>query len=237
MDKKIYLIDDNKDGNREQYGGYFDNSIFSDVFCEISKISLSDDLSFIDNAACILIHNTLNDYYDGGFHEDSQKVVAKVRGWSGMGDTIPVVYFSDGFTSDRGEYNPDTPNVIYCISKRAFYSRLESFVANYKQTGHIELRLLAFGKNYEKEVVERAVTEVYKRLQEYTDTDTLDVTLIACPEMEQIVELSQPALGVDYVGLINSLQITPITIEEFKDKINFILESFIDYGKNYYSWS
>jgi hypothetical protein len=42
--KKIYLIDDNIDGNRQKYGGGFvDDGTYQDVLIAIDKLSPSDD--------------------------------------------------------------------------------------------------------------------------------------------------------------------------------------------------
>lgn len=235
--KKIYLIDDNLDGNRSKYGSSFvDEGKYEDVFCSIDKISVYDDLSFIDEAACVLLHKTLNDFFDGQFHEDSQKVATIIGQKQNVGDEIPLVVFSDGFTSDKGDYNPQFPNALYNLSKRAFYCRLESFVLHYRDTGEIDLRILAYGVDFEKVLVENAATVVFARLQDSTDADIVNATKVACEEMKQIIELAQPAIGKSYNEIINDLQLNDIPVKEFKNRINNILDNFQDYGKNYYTW-
>lgn len=235
--KKIYLIDDNLDGNRSKYGSSFvDEGKYENVFCAIDKISTTDDLSFIDGAACVLLHKTLNDFYDGRFHEESQKVAAIIGDMPNVGDVIPLVIFSDGFTSDKGDYNPKMPNVLRNLSKRAFYSRLESFVLHYRDTGEIDLRILAYGVDFEKVLVENAATVVFARLQNFSDADIVNATKVACEEMKQIVDLAQPAIGKSYIEIINDLQLNDISVKEFKNRINNILDNFQDYGKNYYTW-
>ena len=235
--KKIYLIDDNLDGNRSKYGSSFvEEGKYDEVFCAIDKISVKDDLGFIDAAACVLLHKTLNDFFDGQFHEDSQKVATIIGQKQNVGDEIPLVVFSDGFTSDKGDYNPQLPNALYNLSKRAFYSRLESFVLHYRDTGEIDLRILAYGVDFEKVLVENAATVVFARLQHSTDADIVNATKVACEEMQQIIELAQPAIGKSYNEIINDLQLNDISVKEFKNRINNILDNFQDYGKNYYTW-
>lgn len=235
--KKIYLIDDNLDGNRSKYGSSFvDEGKYAEVLCSIDKISASHDLSFIDDAACVLLHKTLNDFYDGKYHEDSQKVATIIGEMPNIGDVIPLAVFSDGFTSDKGDYNPQMPNALYNLSKRAFYNRLESFVVHYKDTGEIDLRILAYGSDFKKVIVEKVATDVFCRLQNIADSDVIDATKVACAEMKQIVELAQPAIGKSYNDIINDLQVNDITVGEFKNRINNILDNFQDYGKNYYTW-
>lgn len=236
--KKIYLIDDNLDGNRNKYGSTFvDDGKYADILCAIDKISLADDLEFLNTAACVLLHKTLNDYFDGKFHEDSQKVATFIGQMPNIGNRIPLVIFSDGFTSDIGDYDIDrNPNEIYSLSKRALYSRLESFVIHYRDTIEIDLRILAFGEDFATELIEKAAVDVFSRLQDFADTETLDATKIACPKFRQIIDMSQPAIGKNYIEIINDLQLNPISIFEFKNRLNNILENFQDYGKNYSVW-
>lgn len=235
--KKIFLVDDNLDGNRSKYGGAFvDEGKYVDLLCSITRISVADDLSFISDAACVLLHETLNDYYDGKFHDDSQKVAAKIGQFPGLGDTIPFVKFSDNYTSDLCDFDSNTPNQLYCLSKRVFYHRLESFVVHYRDAGEIDLRILAYGEEFVKIMVEKAATTVLGLLHDIDDKAILDATTIVCPEMKQIVELSQPALGKNYIEIINDIQMNEISVGVFKNRINNILDNFQDYGKNYYSW-
>ena len=54
--------------------------------------------------------------------------------------------------------------------------------------------------------------------------------------MRQIVEIAQPKIGKGYEYIINGLQLSPITVGEFKNRINIIIDNYQDYGKNYYTW-
>ena len=235
--KKIFLIDDNIDGNQQKYGGSFvEEGKYADVMRYISRLSPTDDLGFVNDAACILMHKTLDDFYDGVFHDDSHKVAELIGQTEGMGDSIPFVLFSDGDTADMGVYRQENPNMIYSLSKRAFYSRLENFVVHYKEKGEIELRILAFGRDYEKVMLEKAASAVFARIQDTENDELVPVTKIHCQEMRQIVEMAQPKIGKSYEDIINGLQLSPITVGVFKNRINIIIDNYQDYGKNYYTW-
>ena len=106
-----------------------------------------------------------------------------------LGDVIPFVKFSDGDTSDIGDYKNRT---IYSLSKRAFYGRLEAFVLHYQKTNEIELKILAYGQNYTAYLVDRAVTLLFNHLQEFENDEYLSASKVHCKELEQIVTLSQP---------------------------------------------
>jgi hypothetical protein len=232
--KKIYLIDDNIDENRQKYGGGFvDDGTYQDVLIAIDKLSPSDDLSFVNEAACVLFHKSLLDYIDGQFRDGSTKVKSRLQAMPLLGDVIPFVKFSDGDTSDIGDYKNRT---IYSLSKRALYSRLEAFVLHYQKTNEIELKILAYGQNYTVYLVDRAVTLLFNHLQEFENDEYLSASKVHCKEFEQIIMLSQPAIGKSYKDIVIGLQMNPITVREFKHRINSILDNFQDYGKNYYTW-
>lgn len=233
--KKIYLIDDNVDGNRQKYGGGFvDEGTYKDVMVVYDRLSPDDDITFLlDNASCILLHKSLEDYFDGMFHDDSHKVAMQVRKFSKMGDLIPLVLFSDGDTNDLGNYKGQT---IFSLSKRAFYGRLEQFVLHYQKTQELELQILAYGQNYIAYLANRAATSLFVRLQDLHDNEKLPAQKVHCEEMEQLVLLSQPSIGKTYKEIIIGLMIDPINVQEFKKRINNILESIQDYGKNYFTW-
>ena len=221
--KKIYLIDDNLDGTRGKYGGSFvDEGRYNEVLCVVNQISVNTDIESFKDAACVLIHR-------------SCKGFAKINDMLEMGTTVPYAIFSDGDSSDTGDYRSENPLTIHSISKRAFYGRLSDFISFYVNTGTIDLRIIAFGPDFKKVLIEKSATAVFSLLQEFND-DELVPTRVHCNEMRQIVEFAQPAIGKKYEEIILNLQLNPITIGEFKNRINNILENFQDYGKNCYSW-
>lgn len=237
--KKIVLIDDNGDGSRQRYGGSLvDDGVYQDILINIDKINAESNMDFLQSAACILMHKTLRDYYDGQFHEDSQKVKNIIRfKYPEIGSNIPLVLFSDGDDLyDIGDYNPKSPNIIHSLSKKAFYNRLDDFVNYYRNTEKIELRILAYGKDFSTILAERLSTSLFTRLVGFDENDILPAVKIHCDEMRQFVELSQPGIGKSYNEILTRIQLFPTTVCEFKNQINNILENFQDYGKNYYCW-
>ena len=221
--KKVFLIDDNIDGTRGKYGGSFvDEGEYSEVLHLISRPPVYADIEELKDAACVLIHR-------------SCKGFATINDILEMGTTIPYVIFSDGDTSDMGDYRPENPMVIYSLSKRAFFGRLEGFISHYASTGIIDLRILAFGTDFKKVLLEKSVTAVFSIIQEFGN-DEIVPTKVHCKDMRQIVDLAQPKIGKSYEEIITDLQLNPITIGEFKKRINNILDNFQNYGKNYYTW-
>ena len=98
--KKIYLIDDNTDGTRNKYGGSFvDDGCYGDILQVIRIISTNTGVELINEAACVLIHRSCKDF-------------ARINDMLEMGTTIPYVIFSDGDSSDMGDYRPESPMVV-----------------------------------------------------------------------------------------------------------------------------
>lgn len=67
-------------------------------------------------------------------------------------------------------------------------------------------------------------------------TDVLPVDSKEPHFLEEIVILSQPAIGMGYNDVLNFIDDEEITIKEFKARIKSILNSVIQYGKNTYTW-
>ena len=64
--KKLVLIDDNIEHQREAYGASFvDNEEYSDCLIHIEKVNSQSDLSFLNDVACVMIHDSLADFIDG----------------------------------------------------------------------------------------------------------------------------------------------------------------------------
>ena len=78
----IFLIDDNKaDKRRNEMGiNFVDDNIFDGFLLTIAKIKKDSDLSFLNNAKCILIHTTTDDVNnEGEFTENSRTNVIKIK--------------------------------------------------------------------------------------------------------------------------------------------------------------
>ena len=237
--KKIVLIDDNSDGSRHKYGADFvDEGLYKDFLVNIDKINEDSNFEFLDTSVCVLMHKTLRDYIDGEFREDSQKVKEIItKKYPLIGKSIPLVLFSDGDTSDIGDYDQEkNPYEIYSLNKGIFYSRLNDFIQKYIQTKNIDLRILAYGINFETYLVERYASIVFSKLVNIDENLPLSPNLIHCEEMQQLVNISQPKIGKNYNEILVGIQFNNMSVREFKKRINNILDNFQDYGKNNYYW-
>ena len=92
------------------------------------------------------------------------------------------------------------------------------------------------GDNYIKYLANRFVTSLFVSLQDLSNDELLLAQKVHNEYFEQLVSLSQPSLGKTYREIIVDLTLNPITVGDFRYRINRILENIQDYGKNYFTW-
>lgn len=240
----IYLIDDNQNKHRENIGiDFVNNGVFVDVLTPIEKIekrALSDlsHLDYLKDADCILLHYSTEDYnFDNeSFISGSRTNVVKiVESISEEGDKIPLVLFSNGM----GEAILDNKNNISFIreiNKNLFYSQLFDFIDYYKNTRKIEMRILAWGKNFRSKEISILGATLLDLLTKYKGNDDFEVALLTDAKMEFLRFVNLSLVQDDISSVLDDLTNNPLTIKEFRDKINLITESFLKYGKNIYPW-
>ncbi len=236
----IFLIDDNKaDKRREVMGIHFvDDNYFKGLLFSIEKIQKDANLSFLQDAKCILLHKTTDDVDSNGeFIENStSNVEIIINDISDFGSKIPLVMFSNRMA----ESTPDTynyelnPNCVHQIKKNLFYERLYDFMDYYKKTGFIELRIIALGKRYKATEISRYSKILIESLIKYSFSELFKPNYVQLSIFRQYFSLSN--LGSDFDSFINDLEDNPITISKFIDNISQIVESFNEYDENIYGW-
>lgn len=136
----IYLIDDNKYGQMsENYKLDFTKVLlpYQGVINWLQAVSENDINHILLDAACILIHDSLEE------KEDKERLVAMAKI-----NNIPYCLFSNGFTATI--FDRDS---IKEIKKDRLYNNLLDFINYFEKEGNIDLKLLSLGQNYE---IERA---------------------------------------------------------------------------------
>lgn len=240
----IYLIDDNQNNQRlNNYNITFvEDGLFENFLTSIQRIEkrISSDishLSFLKNADCILLHSTTEDYEnDKGFLPSSITNVIKIKEMiSQEGEIVPLVLFSN--SNNEADYSFEShPNYIRSIKKNLFYERLFDFMEYYKETRKVELRIIAWGKNFASKEASRLTIEILRALELKNSSDDLLLTDLSqvLKSFKSFVELALP--GVNVNGLLNQIEDETMKIQDFKKKINQIAESYAKYGKNIHPW-
>lgn len=241
----IYLIDDNQNNQRfNNYNstfvedGEFDGYLKSIEKLEVGKtFSDSSHLDFLKTANCILLHSTTEDYDEHrGFLSGSRTNVLKIKELiSQEGEKIPLVLFSNSMDDAEFDYECN-PNYIRSIKKNLLYERLFDFLDYYKKTGKVELRIIAWGKNFTSKEISKLVIEILNTIEFKENSDYLKLSdlSIVINSFKNFILLSFPKKDINEI--LNEIEDNPIRIQDFRKKINQIKESFDKYGKNIYTW-
>tara|TARA_B100000767_G_scaffold14522_1_gene13914 strand:+ start:1781 stop:2512 length:732 start_codon:yes stop_codon:yes gene_type:complete len=241
----IYLIDDNQHNQRlNNYNitfiedGVFDGYLTSLEKLEVGK-SLSDTLhlDFLRKADCILLHTTTeDDDKEKGFLPGSKTNVLKIKELiSQEGELIPLVLFSNSMGEPKFDLEENS-SYIGSLNKNLLYERLFDFLDHYKNTGKVELRIIAWGKNFASKEISKLAIEILNAIELKENSEDLKLTDLskAIIGFKRFVELSLPKNDIDQI--LNEIEDSPMKIQDFKNKINQTTESYIQYGKNIYPW-
>lgn len=237
--KTILLIDDNSKMQRQSYGASFvDDELFESALHHIERVNKDFNLSTLDEYDCVMIHDSLEDFINGAFNENSH--VARDLIIEYLDERhIPYVLFSDGHQS-TGEY--DSSNNLVCLKKSNFYSRLKYFLEYYINKHNILFHILAYGPNYRKTLVTRYAKALFQKFDTKNPEEIISISDIKPSDdeeyhyLEEIISLSQPSIGMDYNDILNYIEDNDVPVQDFKSKINKIVSSISKYGKNTYTW-
>lgn len=232
----IYLIDDNQNDQRKSLYkiNYVDNGGFKDILVCLDKISKSFNLASLIKAKCILLHSTTEDVNEeGSFIPGSRTNAIKIKEViSKEGDLIPLVLFSNGMSENASFDYQDNPNYISAIKKNKFYGNLFPFLTNYKSSGLIDLRIIAFGKNYKSIEVGKYGNRILNEINRFDENNPFSPSLLEnVSDLESFYSISHSS---DFTDFIHGIEMNSISIGEFKKNIKAIIESYIQYNENIY---
>lgn len=226
---KIILIDDNKSNQREIYGAAFvDNGEYEDCLIHKEQLNENSDFSFLDDVACVLLHDSLADFVDGqyvsGGRMAKEFVMEKIKA-----NNIPYVVFSDGH-SIIGEWSQTKPDVVSSIKKSEFYRNLKGFLDTYRETGHIDLRLIAYGNEFEKRELIYLLQQIFDELNLITEKETLNLSSVNKDLIERFYDrIKLVSNNVTFEKLCDSIETGRLTVGKFKAYINSLVSHAIKY--------
>lgn len=241
----IYLIDDNQNNQRfNNYNiTYIEDGCFDGHLKSIEKIkvgkSFSDTshLKFLEAADCIILHTSTEDYDDArGFLPGSTNNVLKIKELiSQEGDQIPLVLFSNAMDAVEFDFE-NNPKYISAIKKNLLYEHLFDFLEHYKNTAKVELRILAWGKNFSSREITKLSFEILSSVESKEKLEELKLSDLSniINSFKSFIALSLPKNNFNQI--MEEIEDNPIKIKEFRRRINQIKESFDKYGKNIYNW-
>lgn len=233
--KKILLIDDNSKNQREVYDAAFvDKEEYSDCLSHIEHVNSNSDLSFLNDVSCIMIHDSLEDYVNGEFKSDSHKAKEKIEDVI-QSKNLPYVLFSDGHGL-IADWREDMPNMVFSIKKSEFYLHLRCFLDYYRATGELDMRLIAYGKDFLKQLMSMWCQTLISKMANISDNEILDISKVDKHSLRLIIENAQPKIGVSFDDVMCDIEDGNTTAGNLRDNINNILSSVKKYGKNISSW-
>lgn len=233
--KKIVLIDDNKRNQREVYSASFVEDItWNEILFHVEKLNDKSDFSFLSNAVCVMMHDSLEDFINGEFVSSSHKAKEIIEGIIYQ-KGIPYVLFSDGHPM-IAEWREETPDIVYSIKKTEFYGHLFDFLSNYKETGRIDMRIIAYGKDYLRLLMCKWCQTIISNISNLKDNDTIEIQCVDRKSLRQIIENSQPRIGISFDTLMCDLEDGIISASQLRNNLNSIISNYKKYGKNISPW-
>lgn len=225
---KIILIDDNKSNQREFYGAAFvDNDYYKECLIHKEKLNENSDFSFLENAECVLLHDSLADYVEGQYVSSSrmarEAIMEKIKT-----NNIPYVLFSDGH-SVIGDWNQTNPNVVRSIKKSEFYRNLEGFIKTFRETGVIDLRIIAYGSSFEERELIYLLQQIFDELNKYNDKDILTLSFTNLDLLERFYDKIKLVSHISYEKLCGSIKAGKLTVGMYKAFINSLASHAIKY--------
>lgn len=239
----IYLLDDNKDDKRRASFNvtYVDDGTFSDCLAAISHLPKQADLDFMIGAACFLVHETTEDVDNNGQFIPSSTTNARRiiedKDLAENGNRVPLVIFSNQMTGPT-EFDFDKdPRCVKQIHKTLLYQqRLYPFLCHYRDTGQVELRIIAHGENYRVVEAGRYARHLIETLATFDRQRTLDLSFLPnLSVLQRFYEFMEP--DGNFNRFRNDLEDYPISVGKFVQNISAVIESISEnYGKNTYTW-
>lgn len=233
--KKIVLIDDNSKNQRGVYDAVFvDEGEYSDLLFHVEQVNSHSDLSFLNEASCVMVHDSLEDYIDGEFKPDSHKAKDRIEEII-QSKNLPYVLFSDGH-SMTADWREDMPNVVFSIKKSEFYRHLKYFLDQYRITEKIDLKLIAYGKDYLKQLMSMWCQTIISKLADVSDGQVINTSLVDKRSLRSVIENAQPRIAISFDDVMCDIEDGNMTAGNLRNNINNILSSVIKYGKNISPW-
>ena len=198
----IYLIDDT---SLESVNGLFllDEKYKLILYRIESLDNLKKHIDRLLSADCIMIHRTF---------AESTICMERMKELTQEGEKIPLVVFSAG-DNETADFKEEKPYLVNSIKKTVFYTNLSIFLDSYLESNCIDLRLIAFGKDFIKAKVRSLALSIFQSIaNEDGNIEVSDLAKIASnPNFKELITISNPSLGLSYNDLLEDLEDNPIT--------------------------
>lgn len=226
----IYLFDDT---DQKYIDKHIDFNEYSDIITFVHRAKSSDIDVYehaLKKADCILIHRSFRDLDDVNKNTVYEKVINDI---SNLGYSIPLVIYSDG-DCEVADFKND--RFLRQIKKLKVYERLKLFLDEYRRSKTIDLRILGYGETNVLQTVIESANIILSKIRFNRPEEVLRPEMLAEIRLKDLIERSQPSLGISYLELLSKIENREVMIGKFRENINSIVKSFNNYGKNLYTW-
>jgi hypothetical protein len=220
----IYLIDDNRREQQREYGcNYIANGTYSDMLTVWNRRSSGDDFSMLKYAECILLHDSFPDFNSAGeILQGSTTVAEKIKDGART-DNRPLVLFSNSFTGfEQGQIKQ---NEITGLNKRLFYTNLEDFILQYKSIGEIQVKILAYGKNFKH----RELENLHSKIAIYIAVHGMQIA------RKEAIDLVEKFSSISESGEELKKQFAELDGRSYINLLDKIIKFYVRYGRSIYS--
>jgi hypothetical protein len=125
---------------------------------------------------------------------------------------------------------------VYSIKKSEFYRHLNAFLDNYRETEEVDLRIIAFGNDYLKQMMSNWCQVIISNLADASDDEIINISSIDRRSLRLIIENAQPKIGVSFDDIMCDIEDGNIKAKDLRRNINNIISSVKRYGKNISPW-
>jgi len=228
----IYLIDDNLSNQQEKYGcSFVKEGLYKNILEYYVGIKTHERSDFIEaklkKAEAVFFHSTTKNLDADGNIVESTETIEKIRKFV-IENEIPYVSFSWSHTSCLPIYQN---NNIISMNKRIFYLNLKEFLDNYVKNNVIDLKILATGSNYKKELLIEQAEDIIKILE---STHFLNIFLSNNDLKNKFSNFfTDSSSNINYKDFIEKYE-NKVTVFEIIKLVKEALNSIRKYGKNIY---
>lgn len=230
----IYLIDDNRSQQLESYGcSFIKDGTYGNHLVYMNGIRTPDRADFLDElpskVTAVLFHATSKDLDRDGDYLETDETVKKIAK-TAKEHNIPFVSFSWGHTSHEAIF--DSGN-IEAMNKRIFYLNFRDFIEHYIDETSLDLKILANGIGYKKEVIIKQAQKLIHDIER--STNPIHQIPKECPFESDINEYLKASRSESTLRSLFLKHSNELTYNKLIDILKRSIISIRKYGYNLYN--
>ena len=217
----IFLIDDNLEKQQQNkykamylFDGRFD-AFLERIYIFETKEKFEAIKSKLVLAKAILLHNTFSDTDGNGKQSEKSTHIRDKIERLAQDYTIPLVLFSGKYKNEEVRFDNDVFPKLVEIEKDTFYENLYFFLENVINKGEIELKIIAYGKQYELEQMLKYHKEVLLSLSKIDKQRIFTPSMVDLQSLRHFYMFSKVNLRTDFDSHLENIEDREISVLDF----------------------